>query len=461
MSVELLPDNEPQDELSEEIMVTPLTQVREALHDEDLSEVSEIVNDLAPAEIARMLESLPPDEREQVWETVDDEASGDVLAHLSESVLEDIVDDMSHEELVQTAETMDEDDLVDFLQDIPEDMAVKLLASFDEEQRERLAQILEYDEDSAGGMMNTDALSVRPDTQVETVVRYIRRMDELPDVTNKLFVVDREGHLLGEVILTHLLTAASDLMMNEIMNDEPVVLEVHTPGTQVARLFREHDLISAPVVNEENQLVGRLTVDDVIDYIQEESERLLMQTAGMDEDVDTFAPIRKAAISRGIWLGINLVTALLAASVINAFGDTIEKVVALAALSPLVASMGGVAGSQSLTIIIRGIALGQIEGANARSLLIRELIISMISGATWGIVTGVIAIAWFGQVNLALIVCTAIFVNLLFAALSGVLIPLLLSRLKVDPALAGSVILTTVTDVVGFLVLLGLATLFM
>ncbi|SUO94559.1 magnesium transporter [Suttonella ornithocola] len=448
-------------EREEEINITPLTQVRDALHEEDLEEVSEIVNELAPAEIARMLESLPPTEREQVWEAVDSEYGGDVLAHLSESVLEDIVDDMSHEELVQTAGSMDEDDLVDFLQDIPDDVALKLMASFDEAQRERLTQILEYDEDSAGGMMNTDPISVRPETLVQTVIRYLRRMDTLPDVTNKIFVVDREGHLQGEVILTHLLTADNNLSMREVMNTDFVALDVNMPGQQVARLFREHDLVSAAVLNENEQLVGRVTVDDVVDYIQEESERLLMQTAGMDEEVDTFAPIHKAAISRSVWLGVNLITALAAASVINAFGDTIEKVVALAALSPVVASMGGIAGSQSLTIIIRGIALGQIEGANAWSLLLRELLISIIGGLVWGLVTAAIAIVWFGQANLALIVFVAIFVNLLFAALSGVIIPLILNKLKIDPALAGSVILTTVTDVVGFLVLLGLASIFL
>lgn len=441
--------------------LTPLTQVRDALHEEDLEEVSEIVNELAPAEIARMLESLPPVEREQVWEAVDDEHNADVLSHLSESVLEDIVDDMSHEELVETAGSMDEDDLVDFLQDIPEDIAVKLLTSFDEAQRQRLAQILEYDEDSAGGMMNTDAISVRPDTHVETVIRYLRRMDTLPDVTNKIFVVDREGHLQGEVILTHLLTADNQFSMREVMNPEPVSLSVNTEGSIVARTFAEHDLVSCAVVNAENQLVGRVTVDDVVDYIQEESERLLLQSAGLDEETDTFAPIRKAATNRSIWLGINLITAIIAASVINTFGATIEKIVALAALAPIIASMGGIAGTQSLTIIIRGIALGQIEGANSWALLLRELIISIIGGMIWGIVTGSIAIIWFGRFDLALIVFTAIFVNLFAAAIAGVIIPLLLQKLKIDPALAGSVILTTITDCTGFFVLLGLATLFL
>lgn len=448
---------------SEEILapLTPLTQIRDALHEEDWQEVSDIVNELAPAEIARMLESLPPTEREQVWENVDDEYNGEVLAHLSESVLEDLVDEMSAEELLQSAESMDEDDLVDFLQDVPEEVAVKLLSALDEEQRNRLEQILEYDEDSAGGMMNTDAISVRPDTHVETVIRYLRHMDELPDITNKIFVVDRDEQLLGEVILTRLLTANNEQRIADIMDKEPVTLHLSAEGQQVARIFREQDLISVAVVNDANQLVGRITVDDVMDYIQAESERLLLQTAGMDEEVDTFAPIRKAAIGRGIWLGVNMLTALITASVINAFGGTIEQIVALAALAPVVASLGGNAGSQSLTIIIRGIALGQIEGANTKSLIFRELLIGMISGLVWGSVAAVIAYLWFHDGALALVMFSALFLNLIAAAFVGVVTPLILNRLKIDPALAGSIFLMTFTDIIGFLALLGLATVFL
>ena len=441
--------------------LTPLSQIREALHEEDLAEVGEIVNELKPAEIARMLESLPPIEREQVWETVDDEYNGEVLAHLSESVLEDIVDEMSHEELLQTAESMQEDDLVDFLQDVPEDVAIKLLSSLDEVQRARLTQILEYDEDSAGGMMNNDAISVRPETLVETLIRYLRRMEELPRITNKIFVVDRDERLPGEVLLTTLLTADNQLHMTDIMKYDPVSLHLNTTGQQVARTFREHDLISAAVVNDDNQLVGRITADDVMDYIQEDSERLLMQTAGMDEEVDTFAPIHKAAIGRGIWLGVNMFTALITATVINAFGSTIEQIVALAALAPVVASLGGNAGAQSLTIIIRGIALGQIEGANARALILRELLIGSISGVVWGSVADLIAYLWFGAPALAADMFAALFINLMTAAFVGVVIPLILNRLKIDPALAGSIFLMTFTDIIGFLALLGLATAFL
>ncbi len=448
--------------MTEEILVlSPLAQIREALFTDNLTLVRDTINALHPAEIARILESLPPSEREQVWHVVDGDFHADVLANLGEDALEVVIDDTSDERLISAAQDMDDDDLVDFLQDLPADVAIRLLQSLDSAQRQHLSKMLEYDDDTAGGMMATDTITVRKDVTVRTVIRYLRRLDELPDITSKVFVVDRNANLQGELALSRLLTATRGAKIGEVMPKEYTVFHVNDLGHDVVQRFRESDLVSAPVVNDNNQLVGRITVDDVIDFMQEEYEKILLNTAGLDEEVDTFAPIKKATISRGIWLGINLLTALLAASVINAFGATIEKIVALAALSPLVASMGGIAGSQSLTIIIRGIALGQIEGANARLLLLRELLIGIINGLVWGSVTALISLLWFGQMHLALIVVSAIFVNLCFAALSGVLIPLLLKKVNIDPALAGSVILTTVTDVVGFLVLLGLAALFL
>ncbi len=441
--------------------ISLLAQILDALSDDDMAQVADCINVLKPAEIARTLESLPPAERDKVWQVIPQKFHGEVLSHLGEDALENIVEDMSHAELLHSAQSMDDDDLVDFLQDLPDNLSLSLLQSLDTAQRHKLVEMLEYDDDTAGGMMNTDSITVRPDVKVAAVIRYLRLLDEIPSTTSKLFVVDREAHLLGEVRLTKLIMAKKKQTISDIMNVDHQAFQVNDKATNVAQQFREHDLITAAVINDDGQLIGRITVDDVIDFIQEEAERPLMNIAGLDEEVDTFAPIKQAAISRGIWLGINLITALLAASVINAFGATIEKVVALAALSPLVASMGGIAGSQSLTIIIRGIALGQIEGANARLLLFRELIIGIINGVVWGVVTAIISLLWFGHLNLALIVISAIFVNLCFAALSGVVIPLLLKKLNIDPALAGSVILTTVTDVVGFLVLLGLATLFL
>lgn len=441
--------------------LTPLAEVREALSEDNHAAVEAVIGELEAGEIARTLESLPPVERDQVWDLVPEQEQGDILANLGGDVLEDIIEDMPQAELVYSAKQMDDDDLVDFIQELPEEKGLSLLQSFDYEQRQTLVELLEYDDETAGGMMSKDSITVRPDTRVGAVIRYFRLLDEVPSATVKVFVVDRNAHLLGEVRLAELLIAKRKQRIKEIMRTEFTAFHVNDKDLLVAQQFREYDLLAAAVINDDNQLVGRITVDDVIDVIQEDAERTLLNTAGLDEEVDTFAPIKQAALSRGVWLGINLLTALLAASVINAFGATIEKVVALAALSPLVASMGGIAGSQSLTIIIRGIALGQIEGANAKILLGRELLIGLINGIVWGIVTAAISWLWFGQLNLALIVVSAIFANLCIAALSGVLIPLLLKKLNIDPALAGSVILTTVTDVVGFMVLLGLATLFL
>ncbi len=446
---------------NEQEKISTLSEVLNAIHEHNDEAVSEVLEELKPAEVARTLESLPPSEREQLWEAISEAEQGEVLAHLGGEVLDDLIEEMNDQDLAHAIEDLDSDDLVDLLHDMPEEKALSLLQNFDSAQREKLLELLEYDDDTAGGMMNTDSLTVRPETTVKTVVRYLRMLDKIPDATTKLFVVDRESVLLGEVRLSHLLIADGEQTIAGIMNTDCKALPVEADSQTVAQVFREYDLVAAAVTNKDGQLLGRITVDDVLDFIQDESEKMLLNSAGLDEASDTFAPIKQAAISRGLWLGINLLTALLAASVINAFGATIEKVVALAALSPLVASMGGIAGSQSLTIIIRGIALGQIEGANAKLLLIRELTIGLINGVVWGLVTAGISLLWFGQLNLALIVIAAIFANLCFAALSGVLIPLLLKKLRIDPALAGSVILTTVTDVVGFFVLLGLATLFL
>ena len=440
---------------------TLLAQIREILQEEDnnLAEIESLIKPLPAAEIATILESLPINERDIIWQMVSAFLRGDVLAHLSEDVLNDLVEDMSSEHLKKIAQEMDKDDLADLLQGLDEKVSHNLLGSLDKALREKITKLINYDENSAGGLMNTDGLiSLRENTTVKAALKYIRNMKDLPAITNKLFVVDKNGSFLGEVLLTDILTADDEKTIKKLMNSNGIILAPHTSAAEVARSFLVKDLVSAPVVDEEGKLVGRITVDDVMDYIRDEAERRLMQSAGMDEEVDTFAPIPKAAYSRGIWLGINLITALCSAFVISIFGATIEKTVALAALSPIVASMAGNAGLQSLTLVIRGMALGHIEAANAKSLLLRELAISIIEGCIWGIITSGIAYFWFGKVNLALIMMTAIFSNILCGTLFGICIPLLLKKLKIDPALAGSVILTAMTDVVGFMLLLGLAT---
>lgn len=440
---------------------TPLQQIIIALETEQISLIKEILNPLAPAEIARLLESLPPISRKQVWQEIEIKHSGEVLINFSGDVFADLVDEMTDEELLQATKTMDEDDLVDFLQDLPDAIALKVIRSFDELRRQKLIELIDYEEDSAGGLMNTDALAVRPESTIKALVRYLRRKEKLPNNTNKIFVVNRQGQLQGEILLTHLFTFADTKTIGEIMNKNPVSVSPDTEANQLSRLFREKDLVSCAVVNQENQLIGRITVDDVIDFMQEESDRLLMQTAGMNEQTDTFAPIHKAASSRGIWLGINMLTALITASVINAFDATIEKIVALAALAPLVASLGGNAGAQSLTIIIRGIALGHIEKANTRWLLFRELSIGIINGLFWGTIGAIIAFLWFNDIALSIILLSALFINLVVAAIFGAVIPLLLNKLGIDPALAGSIFLMTFTDIIGFFALLSLAHFFL
>ena len=439
-----------------------LAQIRECLNDEypDLEQIEPLIKPLPAAEIAKILESLPIDERKIVWEMVSSFLRGDVLAHLSEDVLNDLIEDMSNEHLKRIAQEMDEDDLVDLLQGLDDDVSFNLLASLDKVLRERISKILTYGEDSAGGLMNTDPITVRENTTVKAAIRFLRKMEEIPAITNKLFVINKNGIFLGEVLLTDILVSKDEKTMKELMNSNGIVLSPTISGQEVARTFMVRDLVTAPVVNEEGKLLGRITVDDVIDYISDDAERRLMKSAGMDEDVDTFAPIPKAAYSRGIWLGANFCTAFLSAFIISLFGATIEKTVALAALSPIVASMAGNTGMQSLTLAIRGMALGHIEEANAKSLLLRELVIGAIEGCVWGIFISIIVYFWFSKVNLALIMLTAIFSNILCGALFGICIPLLLRKFKIDPADAGSVILTAITDMVGFFILLGLATIF-
>ncbi len=438
---------------------SPLAKIIEALHEENTILVSEIVNEFAPGEIARILESLPINDRDDIWRVVDRTLRPEVLSHLGEDALHEILGETPLNELLSYCEYMIDDDLVDFMQMLPDNLFLSVLQSLDGKQRSKLVQMLEYDEDSAGGMMSSDTITIRPDVSVGAVIRYLKMIEDLPHTTNRLFVVDRKSYLLGEISLSRLIVLDPSDQIADVMNTDFTAFNVNDDSHSITVEFREKDLVSAAVINDYGQLVGRITVDDVIDVMQDEAERTLLQSAGLDEETDTFAPIKQAALNRGFWLGINLITALIAASVINAFGATIEKVVALAALSPLIASMGGIAGSQSLTIIIRGIAIGQIEGANAKILLWRELAIGIINGLFWGAVTALISYLWFGQMYLALIVVAAIFVNLFFAALSGVAIPLLLKKLNIDPALAGSVILTTVTDVIGFVALLGLSAL--
>jgi magnesium transporter len=438
--------------------MTRLESLRRALDQGTVRQVGRLVNTMHPAEVASLLESLPPAQREIVWDLVDPEAEGDVLVELNEEVRSDLIRDMEAEDLVAVAENLEVDDLADLLRDLPENVHQQVLRSMDSRDRERLNAVLAYEPDTAGGLMNTDTVSVRPDVTLETVLRYLRMRGEIPDHTDALFVVNRHDRHLGALDLTRLLTEDPERTVGEVMNTAVPAISPDTPATEVAGLFEDRDLLSAAVVGPDGRLLGRITVDDVVDIIREEASHSVMSMAGLDEEVDMFAGVVPSARRRGLWLGVNLGTAFLAAWVVGLFETTIEHIVALAVLMPIVASMGGVAATQTLTLIVRGIALGQVERANARWLLGKEVAVALLNGLAWATVVAAVAFLWYRNWKIAGVIFAAMVVNLLAAALAGVLVPLTLKRLGIDPAVAGGVVVTTVTDVIGFASLLGLGT---
>jgi magnesium transporter len=427
----------------------------------DLREASTALAELHPAEIAHLLESLPYDKRLLTWELVDPDHDGDVLAHVKDEVRGGLIRTMDAEELIAATENLDADDLADILPDLPEAVMTELLQSMDEQNRDRLESILQYPEDTAGGLMNVDVITIRPDVSLDVILRYIRFHGSLPDSTDVLFVVNRTGKYLGVLRITDLLTHDESLTVAEVMNRDIRPLTASADDHEVAQLFEKRDLISAPVVDDEGRLLGRITIDDVVDVIRDEADHSFMSLAGLDEEDDIFAPVVRSTRRRTVWLGVNLLTALLASYVIGLFGATIERLVALAILMPIVASMGGIAGSQTLTIVIRGIALGHVGKSNRFTLLRKELAVGALNGIIWAVVVGLLALAWFDNTKLGIIIGCAILFNLFVAALAGATIPIVLYRFGADPALAGGVVLTTVTDVVGFFAFLGLAALFL
>jgi len=437
-----------------------LAALRSALEQGSMRHGQRMINSMHPAEIASLIESLPPAKREIVWEFVDPEIEGDVLIELNEEVRAELIGGMDAEELIAATEGMEVDDLADLIGDLPETLNQRVLRSMDAQDRERLNAVLGFGEDSAGGLMNLDTVTVRPDVTLEVVMRYMRIRGELPERTDRLFVVNRHDKYLGGLDITRLLTEDPERTVGELMSSlEGIAPE--TPAREVAKLFEDRDLVSAPVVSGDGKLLGRITVDDVVDVIREEADHSVMSMAGLHEDEDLFAGVRTTVRRRVIWLAINLATAVFAANVVGLFEATIEKVVALAVLMPIVASMGGIAGSQTLVLIIRGLALGQVETANARWLLVREIMVGLLNGVLLAGLVGIAAGLWFHKWTLGVIIFSALMINLFAAAMAGVGVPLILRKMGIDPALAGSVVLTTVTDTVGFASLLGLGALFL
>jgi len=436
-----------------------LRLLSDALDSGRLGPVRRLVNTLAPAEIGNLLESLPPGKREIVWGLVDPEDDGEVLVHVGEEVRESLLADMDPDEIIAAVEDLDIDDLADLVEDLPDTVIDEVLKSMDRENRERLEQVLSYPEDSAGRLMNPDVVTVRADVNVDVVLRYLRLRGELPDHTDHLFVVSRRHQYLGRLSLAALVTHEDNTPINRLIDDEQPAIDVGESAEEVARQFSDHDWVSAPVVDDNNILLGRITIDDVVDIIRSQAEHQALGAAGLDEEEDLFSPIKRAVRGRVVWLGINLCTAFLAASVIGQFELTLQKVVALAVLMPIVAGVGGNAAVQVLTLMVRGIALGQVGQSNARILLWKESRVALINGTLIGTVVGIIAYLWFHSFLLSLVITMALIINFCAAALAGVLLPLLLKRMNVDPAVAGTVVVTAVTDVMGFFSFLGLASL--
>lgn len=450
-----------QPEAEAEADVSPIASVRDALEAGRFKRALKIFAKLHPAQAAGLLESLPPGERSSIWSRLDSSRAGQVLVHLREEVAASLALEMSDAELLDAARQLDLDDLVDLIQALPFGPGRQLLLSMDVKKRQQLADMLSYPEDSAGGLMNIDHISVRADVKVGSVLRYLRLLEDLPDHTDKLMVVDRENRYQGVLRLSRLVTSLADELVRDVMDADFKALDVLLSSQEVARQFEDLDMLSAAVVSEDGILLGRITVDDVMDSIRDDSERAIMGMAGLDDEADMFAPVLTSTRRRSVWLGCNLITAFLAASVIGQFQGALEQIVALAVLMPVVASMGGIAGSQTLTLVIRGLALGQVDTGNLKVLLGKEVGIGMLNGLLWAVLVAGVAIVWFGNWGIGGVIGMAILINLICAVLAGLLIPLILRRFGIDPALAGSMVLMAVTDVVGFSSFLGLATVFL
>jgi len=437
-----------------------LQNLMTALEASNHEEAKDQLKDLHPGEIALLLEAIKPKDRTVIWPGIEVSIQGEVLKEVNEDVQSQLIDEMSVDALVKATEKLDTDDLADIVPNLPESAVHSLLLTLDYKHREHLNKVLEYPEDSAGGLMNTDFITVRPDVTISAVIRYLRLLKEMPVDTDQLFVVDRNFTYLGSLLISTLLTEEPEqVIMSLINSDFSKPIHADTDEAEVALLFEQRNLISAPVIDENNQLVGRITIDDVVDVIRDQAEHSVMSMVGLDEDEDVFAPIVQSTMRRSIWLGVNLVTAFIAVYFIGLFEATLQQKIALAILMPVVASMGGIAGTQTLIIVTRGIATGRVTTANIKSLINKEVAVSVLNGVIWSIVIALVTYYWFSDVVLSVVIGLAIIVNLVVAAFSGAFLPLLLTKLKIDPALAGGVILTTITDVIGFVAFLGLAAL--
>ncbi len=432
-----------------------MTSLEASLYEEATAQLA----NLHSAEIARLLEGVSPKDRTQLWVNIDPGTQGDILKDLSEDVQSQLLNEMDVDAIVKATEGLDMDDLADIVPELPESALHNLLLTLDHKHRDHLKRVLSYPEDSAGGLMNIDIITVRDDVNVRTVIRYLRLLRKMPNDTDKVFVVDRSYKYLGSIHISTLLTNEAEQNINPLINKTLKPIPAGMPEKEVAHLFEQRNLISAPVVDENNQLIGRITIDDVVDVIRDEAEHSVMSMAGLDEEEDVFAPVMQSSKRRSVWLGVNLITVFIAVFFIGLFEVTLQEKIALAILMPVVASMGGIAGTQTLILVTRGIATGRVTTSNLKVLMNKEVAIGFLNGIVWSIVIALTTYFWFEDAMLSLVIALAIIVNLISAAFAGAFLPSFLIKLKIDPALAGGVILTTITDVIGFVAFLGLASL--
>jgi len=438
-----------------------IDEVSAALDAGDEARLRDLLSDQEPAEIALLLESFPQERRATLWRHTGAEADAETLLHMSQDAAEQLAEDIGIEAIVEAADQLDATEIAELVEVLPEEVTEDLLAAMDSLRREQVEAVLSFAEDTAGRLMHRDTVAVRADATLSVVQRYLARLPDVPDNTDQLMVVTRDKRFVGVLGVLDVLRHPPETLVESVMVTDVETVTPDRSEHEVAIVFRDHDLLSLPVVDDGGILLGRVVAEDVMDILQWETERAILAHAGLDEDEDLFAPIYPAARARALWLGINLLTALLASWVIGLFEATIDRIVALAVLMPIVASMGGIAGSQTLSLAIRGLALGQIAGSNTPWLLKKEVSIGLLNGLLWALIVGLVAGYWFEDVEIGTVIGAALVINMLVAGFSGLLIPLLLKRMKIDPALSGAVILTTVTDVVGFMSFLGLATVFL
>ncbi|WP_100656057.1 magnesium transporter [Alteromonas flava] len=438
-----------------------MKEIMRALASGRFVSVRRTLHTLPASDVALVLESSPKKSRDELWQLIDSDFHADVIEELSEEVRNGIITQMTTTNAVDVLGQMDTDDLAETLSSLPEEVLASLLKSMDAQDRLRAEQALSYGEETAGFIMNTDTITLRSDVTIDVVLRYLRLRSKVPEDTDTFYVVDRNDTLIGSLPVTRLLIEPAEALVAEVMDDEPEAIPVDMHDGEVASLFERYNWLSAPVVDSKHRLVGRITIDDVVDIIREDAEHSMMSMAGLDDEEDTFAPVLQSTRRRSIWLGVNLLTALMAAAVSDLFEATLSQLAVLAILNTIVPSMGGVAGNQTLTLVIRGMALGHVNSGNSRSLVSKELAIGFLNGIIWAVLIAAVIALWKQDYQLGVIIAFAMLANMIAAALSGATLPIIMKRLKIDPALAGSVILTTITDVVGIFAFLGTATLFL